>query len=124
MDAIRDDGGHPVTPLAFESVEDFMDSVRYRAAHLKLDQTAGQPELVIVMCEAGRHGPAIGARRRALRLAGDFVGRLQSPASRSRRMSTGCRTSIHGDSALRRCEAICRRAPLASKTMSAARPAT
>jgi hypothetical protein len=59
MDAIRDDGGHRVTPIAYQSVEDFLDGVRYRAQHLQLDRTAGQPKRVTVMCEAAGMVPQL-----------------------------------------------------------------
>jgi hypothetical protein len=52
MDAIRDDGGHSVTPSAWEGTEDFLRAVRSQAERLTLDRTAGQRVRLIVMCEA------------------------------------------------------------------------
>jgi hypothetical protein len=59
MDVIRDDGGHSVTPAAWEDAEDFLSTVRAQAERLVLDRTAGQRTRLIVMCEASGMVPQL-----------------------------------------------------------------
>jgi hypothetical protein len=59
MDAIRDDGGHSVTPPAWDGTEDFLRAVRSQADILTLDRTAGQHIRLIVMCEAAGMVPQL-----------------------------------------------------------------
>jgi hypothetical protein len=52
MDAIRDDGGTIIRPIAWDSAEDFLQAVRGDASRFALDRTVGQKTRLAVICEA------------------------------------------------------------------------
>jgi len=59
MEAIRDDGGTVLAPTSYADAEDFLNVVRHSAAQLRLDRTAGQPQRLVVMCEAAGMAPQL-----------------------------------------------------------------
>jgi hypothetical protein len=52
MEDIRDDGGATEEPLAHDSPEDFLTSMRRLAADYRRDRTEGQPRKLMIFCEA------------------------------------------------------------------------
>jgi hypothetical protein len=63
MSVIRDDGTTVITPLTWESADEFLSSVRYRAEHFTLDRTRGQRTRLGVNCEAVGMAPQLAGRR-------------------------------------------------------------
>ena len=60
MSAIRDDGTTSIKQFSYSGASGFIDSVRYRAAKMELDHSAGQQTRLIVSCEHRTRSPAIG----------------------------------------------------------------
>jgi hypothetical protein len=59
MEAIRDDGGLTAGGTGWDSVNDFLCSVRSRAEHFRLNRTAGQKTQLAVFCEAAGMVPQL-----------------------------------------------------------------
>jgi hypothetical protein len=59
MDDIRDDGGTILKPYTYGGAEDFLATTRLHAQDLQLDRTLGQPERLVVMCEAEGMAPQL-----------------------------------------------------------------
>jgi hypothetical protein len=59
MDAIRDDGGTTLAPNSWDSAEHFLGAIQRRAANLTLDRSAGQPQRLVLFCEAVGMAPQL-----------------------------------------------------------------
>lgn len=60
MDDIRDGGGDARYPSAWRDADHFLESVRARAEHLRLDRSSGQQTRLIIACEAAGMVPQLG----------------------------------------------------------------
>jgi hypothetical protein len=61
MDVIRDDGGTVLGGTGYESIDEFLESVRDDAKHFRLNRTAGQKTRLVVICEAAGMAPQLEA---------------------------------------------------------------
>ena len=59
FDDIRDDGGTVLAPNAWDSAEQFLETVRLQAADFVLDRAAGQKTRLVVICEAAGMAPQL-----------------------------------------------------------------
>jgi len=59
MDDIRDDGGVMLKPSYWSGADQFLSSVRYAGAHLRLDRQLGQQKELLLVCEAAGMAPQI-----------------------------------------------------------------
>jgi hypothetical protein len=59
MDDIRDDGGQRINPTAWRDTDHCLDYMRGVARRFRLDRQVGQPQRLVIMCEAAGMVPQL-----------------------------------------------------------------